>query len=135
MVRVNFHANYEKKKQQTPVFVWMQIYKKRMINENNQTFAKGVKMKLFALALASAEAREQLTLSREVQINLTQDEQGQTLELVVEPPTKKLEALKENEGNDIYYPKRLLKHLASQGMDVTKFKASVTAGGDAVRQV
>ena len=94
----------------------------------------GFQMKLFALALASAEAREQLTFNREVQINLTQDEQGQTLELVVEP-TKRIEPLKENEGNDIYYPKRLLKHLASQGMDVTKFKASVTAGGDAVRQV
>ena len=38
-----------------------------------------------------------------------------------------------NEGSDIYYPKRLLKQLASQGMDVTHLQPSITAGGDAER--
>ena len=94
-------------------------------------------MKLFA-ALAVVTARERASFNvgssnNESQFSLVSDGSGNTLEVVNELPIEQYQKKQENEGNDIFYPKRLLKHLASQGMDVTNMKPSITAGGDAVR--
>ena len=69
-------------------------------------------MKLFALSVAAVTAREPVTFNQgESLVNFVLDENGNTLELVTDVP----EAQKpRNEGNDIFYPKRLLKFLAEK---------------------
>ena len=69
-------------------------------------------MKLFALSVAAVTARERTTFGLgESLVNLVLDENGNTLELVTDVPEAHQP---HNEGNDIYYPKRFLKFLASK---------------------
>ena len=69
-------------------------------------------MKFFALSVAAVTAREPVTFNQgESIVNLVLDENGNTLELVTDIPAAHQPR---NEGNDIFYPKRLLKFLAEK---------------------
>ena len=81
-------------------------------------------MKLFA-ALAVVTARERTSFNvgssnNESQFSLVSDGSGNTLEVVNELPIEQYQKKQENEGNDIFYPKRLLKHLASSPYGATQ---------------
>ena len=69
-------------------------------------------MKFFALSVAAVTARERVTFGQgQSLVDLVLDDNGNTLELITDIPDAHEP---HNEGNDIYYPKRFLKFLASK---------------------
>ena len=84
-------------------------------------------MRLIIFGATSIAAREPDI--NQTEFSISESVSGNTVSLASPP----IETHGYDEGSDIFYPKRLLKHLASLGQDVTNLKPAVTAGGDAVR--